>query len=79
MSFMPRKALTRIFHTSLKNARRVPTFVGVSREGIRPASCFPCSLRRVNISQVYKLCEMFRLNTLSSSATISSITQWMYK
>jgi hypothetical protein len=28
--------LTRIFHSSVKNAHRVPTFVGVSREGFRP-------------------------------------------
>ena len=36
--------LTRIFHTSLKNAHRVPTFFGVSREGIRPGKLLPVQL-----------------------------------
>ena len=36
--------LTRIFHTPVKNAHRVPTFVGVSREGFRPGKLLPKQL-----------------------------------
>src|ERR1700746_337751 len=35
---------------------------GLAAKAFAPASCFPSSLRRVNISQVHQTCEMFRLN-----------------
>src|ERR1700745_546955 len=35
--------------------------LGLAAEAFAPASCFPSSLRRVNISQVHQTCEMFRL------------------
>src|ERR1700746_2470308 len=36
---------------------------GLAAKAFAPASCFPSSLRRVNISQVHQTCEMFRLTT----------------
>src|ERR1700746_3708375 len=40
---------------------------GLAAKAFAPASCFPSSLRRVNISQVHQTCEMFRLKTVTTS------------
>src|ERR1700747_284428 len=40
---------------------------GLAAKAFARASCFPSSLRRVNISQVHQTCEMFGLVSLDSS------------
>src|SRR6516225_10604181 len=48
------------FSHPVKNAHRVPTFVGVSREGFRPSNLLPQQFATVEHFTKFITCEMFK-------------------
>src|SRR5215475_15036475 len=55
------RSLARISHAPVRNAHRVPTFVGASRERIRPGEPLPRRLAAGDLLTNCKICEKVRL------------------
>src|SRR5215469_5340961 len=53
------------FSGPVRNAHKVPTFVGASREGFRPGKLLPKQLATGEHFTSLKTCEMFRLALLT--------------